>query len=99
MCEGALYRKKTGYVARTIAGETILVPVRASVGEVDAIFNLNEVGAFIWERLDGQTSEGQIVEAMLEEFDVTPDQAGQDTATFLSRLETAGIIERNGNGV
>ncbi len=93
MCASSNYTKRSGFVARTIAGETILVPVSSSTGQVDSIFNLNEVGAFIWTLLDGKKSEGEIVEAVLAEFDVDPDLASADVRRFLEGLETAGIIE------
>ena len=43
-------------MARQIAGEYILVPIRQSAGEVESIYTLNEVGTRIWELLDGQRS-------------------------------------------
>jgi methyltransferase-like protein len=94
MGEGARYRKAGECVSRTIAGETILVPVSSATGEVDSIFNLNEVGAFIWSLLDGKTEDGEIVDAVAAEFDVNPGLAGADVRRFLEELETAGMIER-----
>ena len=38
-----------------IAGETIVVPIRGQVGDLESIYNLNEVGSVIWEMTDGQT--------------------------------------------
>ena len=47
----ARFRKKGEYVARVIAGETIVVPIRGQVGDLEAIYNLNEVGSMIWEMM------------------------------------------------
>src|ERR1035437_5716776 len=85
--------KKGEFVKRTIAGETILVPVRKQTGDLDSIYNLNEVAAFVWTLLDRKTNVRQIVEAVCGEFDVTPDQAENDTLQFIGVLEAAGIIE------
>ena len=79
-------------VTRTIGAETILVPVRAHVAELDAIYTLNEIGSAIWEQLDGQTSFEQIVTAICELYDVTAAEAAQDTADFLQDLETIGLV-------
>jgi hypothetical protein len=84
--------KKGEYVARTIAGETIVVPVRGQVGDLESIYNLNEVGSLIWKLVDGQTTVSQIVEAVSAEFEVTPEQAREDTLEFLGGLESAGLI-------
>ena len=91
------FAKKGEFVARKIAGETILVPVRGRVGDLDAIYNLNEVGGFIWTLLDGRSAFDQIVEAVCSEFDVQPDQAARDTAEFLGALADAGLVQESGS--
>ena len=48
------YRKNENFVYRMIKHETILVPIKDNVGDMDSLYNLNEVGAFVWERLDGE---------------------------------------------
>ena len=48
------YRKNENFVYRMIQHETILVPIKDNVGDMDSLYNLNEVGAFVWERLDGE---------------------------------------------
>jgi len=89
-------RKKGEFVTRSIAGETLVVPVRGQVGDLDAIYNLNEVGAFIWEQFEGWKSGNQIVEAVCGEFEVAREQAEKDTSEFIAALEAAGMIERSG---
>lgn len=89
-----MIRKKGEFVTRSIAGETLVVPVRGQVGDLDAIYNLNEAGSFIWDQIDGRKTVTQIAEAMREEFDVALDQAREDTAEFIGALEAAGMIER-----
>jgi Coenzyme PQQ synthesis protein D (PqqD) len=89
----ALFRKKGEFVIRSIAGETIIVPVRGQVGDLDSIYNLNEAGAFIWERIDGRTSVTQVVEALRGQFEVALEQAEKETSEFIAALEAAGMIE------
>jgi hypothetical protein len=90
--------KKGEYVTRSIAGETVVVPVRGQVGDLDAIYNLNEVGAFIWNLIDGRTSLSRIVEAVQAEFEVSFEEAEKDTQGFIAALEQAGMIERSDHG-
>lgn len=87
------FRKKGDYVARVIAGETIVVPIRGQVGDLEAIYNLNEVGSVIWEMMDGQTPVSRMVEAVCSEFEVTAEKAEEDTLDFLKGLEAAGLVE------
>lgn len=85
--------KKGDFVTRSIAGETLVVPVRGQVGDLNAIYSMNDVGAFIWEQVDGRKDMTQIVEAVCGEFEVTREQAAIETAEFIAALEAAGIIE------
>jgi hypothetical protein len=87
------FRKKGEFVTRSIAGETLVVPVRGQVGDLDAIYSLNEVGAFIWEQCDGRRSVTQVVDAVRDAFEVSREQAAQDTTAFISALEATGMIE------
>jgi hypothetical protein len=85
--------KKGEFVSRVIADETLLVPIRGQVGDLNAIYSFTEVGGFIWEHLDGSASVRQIAEAVAGEFEVSAEQAHRDTLEFAASLETAGLIE------
>jgi hypothetical protein len=79
-------------MARNIAGETLIVPIRNRVGDLNAIYTLNEVGARVWQMIDATTSATQIVEAISNEYDVTPTEAAVDVAELLDSMEAAGLI-------
>jgi hypothetical protein len=81
-------------VTRRIAGETIIVPIAAGVGDLDAVYTLNHVGSFIWDLIDGQRSERAIAEAVSSEYDVTPEQAAQDIDELLAALASKGLVRR-----
>ena len=85
--------KKNGeIVARRIAGDMILVPVRGNLADMQRIFSLTEVGAFIWELLDGNRSLADIGEAVSSRFALTREQAGADAASFLEELLREDLI-------
>ena len=87
------YRKKEDLVTRNIGGETIIVPVEGHVGDLDAIYTLNEVGAAVWELIDGQSSLDQIVAAVCDRYEVTPEAARRDVIELIDSLEEAGLIQ------
>jgi len=87
------FAKKGEFVARSIAGDTIIVPIRGQTGDLNSIYNLNEVGSFIWNLIDGRTTLSHLVQAVYREFEVTPEAAQEDTVEFVGALESAGIIE------
>ena len=84
--------KDEAIVARRIGDEFILVPIRQRAGEVDSIYALNEVGARVWELLDGQTPLGQIRDALVQEFEVGPEEAEADLMAFVGQLTSVGAV-------
>jgi hypothetical protein len=87
------FARENDCVTREIAGETIIVPIRNRVGDLDSIFTLNEVGTMIWQLIDGRTSAHQIAEAIHQAYDVEQEEAARDTADFLDSLKSAGLIK------
>jgi hypothetical protein len=86
------YIKEKDFVTREIAGETIIVPVRGNVGDLDSIYTLNELGTIIWQLIDGKKSVDQIIEAICNTYEVTAEQAEKDAIEFLNTLIAAGLI-------
>ena len=84
--------KDADCVTREIAGETIIVPIRGHVGDLDSIYTLNEVGTMIWQLIDCKNSINQIIEGICMAYDVSLEEAKKDTVEFLNSLETAGLI-------
>jgi len=86
------YAKESSIVARKIADEIILVPVRKNVGDLESIYTLNEVGAKIWELIDGKKKIKNIRDEILEEFDATEEQVNNDLQEFIKKFEEIGGI-------
>ena len=86
------FSKKSDLVTRSITGETIIVPVQGHVGDLDSIYTLNEVGSVVWEKIDGETSVSQIIDAVNREYEVTREETEADIIELLESLESAGLI-------
>ena len=82
-----VYTKSDSIVSRKIADEFILVPIRQNVGDLESIYTLNETGARIWELIDGKIKVREIKEKLIEEFEVTPEEAKKDIVEHLQQLE------------
>ncbi len=79
-------------VGRRIAGEYILVPLVGRGADIDSIFNLNRVGAFVWEQLDGRVNGSAIVDGLVERFEVDRETAEADYAGFIEQLRSIGAL-------
>ena len=90
------YCKNESFVFRRIESETILVPIKDNVGDMGSIYNLNEMGAFIWEHLDGQRQLKSVKDKILDEYEVSPQEAESDLKAFVSDLieiEAVRLVE------
>jgi hypothetical protein len=88
---GAVLTKNPNAAYRVYDGQaTVVMPDRAEVKVV------NEVGSVIWDKIDGRRTVGQIVESalesVLEDYDVTPDEARRDIMAFLGDLREHGMV-------
>lgn len=83
---------KKELIKREIAGDTILVPVGKAVLDSNGLFVLNELGAYLWEKLPQAESAEALCEAVLAEYEVSSEEAMADIAAFLNKLEELGII-------
>ena len=81
-------------VRRDIAGEVFLVPIRGHLADLHDLFIVNEVGSFVWERLDGSRTVDDLVTDVTAEFEVGLGQAHADVTAFLGRLLEAELAER-----
>lgn len=89
-----IYKKSPDIVSRDIAGELILVPIRNNVADMESIYTLSDVAARIWELIDGKISSIQLKERIVEEFEVSSDEAQADLVGFLGELEAIGAIAK-----
>ena len=88
------YIHQKDIVCRNIAGETILVPIRGNLADMQQIFTLNSVGAYIWEQLNGEKQLTEILEMLLERFDTTREQAEKDILEFIEQVEKKGLVSK-----
>jgi len=89
-----IYRKNPDVVYRIIAGEAILLPISKETQIAGRLLSLNEVGAFIWERIDGEKRLDEILAEMQREYEVEEDTARSDLRELIESLEKMGAIIR-----
>jgi len=76
-------------LAQELEGETVLLDLAS-----DSFFGLDAVSTRVWNLLQDGADEGQIVDALLEEFEVGREVLEGDVAELLNQLEQSGLIRR-----
>jgi hypothetical protein len=90
----SVFRKTKDVVCRSVGAESILVPIRNNVGNLDFVYTLSPVAARIWALLDGAKTADEIIEAICAEYDVDRETAQADMAALISDLAGVSLISR-----
>ena len=88
-----VYRKKGELVARRIAGETLIVPIRGRLADMQKIYALNEVAEFVWEQIDGVRNLEHLGRSVSERFEVDSSSATADVRELIGEMTGEGLIE------
>ena len=82
---------KAGFVLREVAGQTVVLPVHDDL-DLNMMITLNETGRFLWEQLQKETEEAELVSALLKEYDVDEKTAADAVAKFVKKLDENGFL-------
>ena len=70
MLRDEIFVRSESVVARVVAGETLIVPVRAKVGDLASIYSFNGTGTLIWKLLESPRTVAEMAAAVAQEYDV-----------------------------
>jgi len=79
-------------VARVVAGETLIVPVRAKVGDLASIYSFNGTASLIWKLLESPRTIAELAETMAREYEVEAAQAEHDVTAFVNEMKAVGLV-------
>lgn len=86
------YERNPDFVYRKIVEEAVLVPIHQNIADMDCIYTLNGVGAFIWESLKDPMPRSTLQQAMLEHYEAEPGVLVADLERFLSEMTAIGAL-------
>ncbi|MEA2238801.1 MAG: hypothetical protein QOC81_3525 [Thermoanaerobaculia bacterium] len=86
-----VFKHRGEFALRQVGNESILVPIRNRVGDLDSVYVFTPVAARIWSLLDGRDIDS-IVETICSEYDVDEGVAHNDLRELLGSLEAADLI-------
>jgi hypothetical protein len=80
-------------VARVVAGEMLLVPIRGKVGDLASIYSFNSTGSLIWNLLVTPHTMTQLAAAIATAYEIEPGQAEHDVTRFVTEMKAVGLVE------
>ena len=87
------YQRNEDFIFRKVVEEMILVPIKQNIAEMDQIYTLNEVGAFLWELLSQPRSLKELQQAVLAEFEADPQNVLADVSRFIQDAQSFGALQ------
>lgn len=81
------------FIMREIVGEYMLVPTGATTQEFNGLITLSETAKFIWENLESVESLDEMIQKILEEYEIDEETARNDAVEFISQLLGSGFVE------
>ena len=82
---------KDGFILRRVAGKTVVLPCDEAL-DLNMMITLNDTGAFLWEKLQEETTQEALVTALLGEYDVDEETAKASVAAFVEKLNANGFL-------
>jgi len=82
---------KDGFILRDVAGETVVLPSGDEL-DLNLMITLNGTGKFLWERLEQESTEEDLVSALLGEYDVDAETAKAAVTAFVKKLDDNGFL-------
>ncbi len=83
----SIIRRNKNLLFNEIDGEVVMLSIENS-----EYYGMDKIGSRIWELIESPVSVNELIDKLLEEYDVTRDQCTHDTTGFLEQLAEKKLI-------
>lgn len=85
-------KQNSDFFLSETAGLQMIIPVGQAATKFPGMITVNETGAFLWELLEQEQTEADLVRALEERYEAPREEIETDVAEFLRRLRLAGAL-------
>lgn len=86
-------RIKDGFVLRDVAGQAVVIAVGEASKNFHGMINLNSTGKAIWQGIEKGLSEDEIVDKLVEKYDVDIATVKSDVKRMIQKMQEAGVLK------
>lgn len=90
--DGQIMKIQDEFVLREIAGDYVIIPTGKTALTFNGLITVNKVGASLWKMLQTEKNFDDLVQGILDEYDVEEDVARKDIQEFLDVLNQNNIL-------
>ena len=83
---------KEGFIVKKVIDDYVVVPVGDNFMDFSSIINLNETGAFLWQCMENDITEDELVNLLSKEYEVDASEVKDDVADFIESLKNAKLL-------
>ena len=83
---------KDGFVVRDIMGQCVVVATGEASESFSGMIKLNDTGKDIWEGVAAGKSEEEIIDQIVEDYDVDKERAKDSVSKFIADMKDKGFI-------
>lgn len=84
---------KDGFILKDVAGSKIVIATGAERLNFNGVMTFNDVGAYIFNLLDGSNTQEDIAGKIKAEYNVEAEIAERDVETFLNKLRKYNMLD------
>jgi len=85
----SVYKIPENVLFQEVEGEAVLLSL-----DEGFYYGLDELGTRVWNFINEDLELDQMVDRIVEEYEVEPGQAREDIEKFLAELEESGLIQQ-----
>ena len=87
-------KTKKGFRLRNICGENVIVAEGIENIDFSRIISMNESAAYLWNKIQSiDFTANTLIDLLLEEYEVSREDAAQDVNQLIEQWQKAGIVE------
>lgn len=85
-------KRKEGFILRQMGSQYVAVAVGEVSKEFNGLVRMNGSGAFLWECLAENQSNEQLIQALMEKYEIEEEEATDGVEIFLTEIRKAGLL-------
>lgn len=84
---------KDGFIMKDVAGSKVVLPIGERQNDLKGIITFNEIGAEVFNMLDGTNSVEEIAHKIAKDYDTPYETVEADVNKLVKKMREQGLIE------
>ena len=84
---------KDGFIMKDVAGSKVVLPLGERQAEIRGIITFNDVGADVFNMLDGTNSVEEIIAKIAKDYDAPYETVKSDVEKLIEKMRENGLVE------